>query len=175
MGSSRSARFCRSPPRPITPMWPNGGDPAGLSARARQDAGKHVKTTISDKAASCPLDHVNRQFKGSKQPAQTCFGSPTSPMSRPGPASSTSPSSSTPMPAGSWAGGPRARRMQALCSMRTRSTAGPSRRARAPQRQGQPRRIQAVVATPNCFSLKAVVRQALLPAFSSPASFSVGH
>jgi len=25
--------------------------------------GKHVRTTISDKAAPCPLDHVNRQFK----------------------------------------------------------------------------------------------------------------
>ena len=25
--------------------------------------GKTVKTTISDKAAPCPLDHVNRQFK----------------------------------------------------------------------------------------------------------------
>src|SRR5438105_319155 len=25
--------------------------------------GKSVKTTISDKAAPCPLDHVNRQFK----------------------------------------------------------------------------------------------------------------
>src|ERR1700733_389703 len=24
MGSSRSARCCRSPPRPTTPMWPNG-------------------------------------------------------------------------------------------------------------------------------------------------------
>jgi transposase InsO family protein len=24
--------------------------------------GKPVKTTISDKAAPCPLDHVNRQF-----------------------------------------------------------------------------------------------------------------
>jgi transposase InsO family protein len=26
--------------------------------------GKSVKTTIRDKAAPCPLDHVNRQFKG---------------------------------------------------------------------------------------------------------------
>ena len=25
--------------------------------------GKPVKTTISDKAAPCPLDHVNRQFR----------------------------------------------------------------------------------------------------------------
>jgi transposase InsO family protein len=29
--------------------------------------GKPVKTTIRDKAAPCPLDHVNRQFKASKQ------------------------------------------------------------------------------------------------------------
>ncbi|MFK4534953.1 hypothetical protein ABIA00_003136 [Bradyrhizobium ottawaense] len=28
--------------------------------------GKSVKTTISDKAAPCPLDHVNRQFKASR-------------------------------------------------------------------------------------------------------------
>src|SRR5512139_173801 len=38
--------------------------------------------------------------------------------SQPRPASSTSPLSSTPMLEGSWAGGPRARRMQASCSMR---------------------------------------------------------
>jgi putative transposase len=25
--------------------------------------GKSIKTTTSDKAAPCPLDHVNRQFK----------------------------------------------------------------------------------------------------------------
>ena len=28
--------------------------------------GKPVKTTISDKAAPCPLDHVNRQFKAER-------------------------------------------------------------------------------------------------------------
>jgi len=28
--------------------------------------GKRVRTTISDKAAPCPLDHVNRQFKASR-------------------------------------------------------------------------------------------------------------
>jgi len=36
-------------------------------------------------------------------------------------------------------------------------------------------RIQTVVATPKLFSLMAAVRQALPLAFSSPASFSVGH
>ena len=33
---------------------------AGLQGVIR---GKPVRTTISDKAAPCPLDHVNRQFK----------------------------------------------------------------------------------------------------------------
>jgi putative transposase len=28
--------------------------------------GKPVRTTISDKATPCPLDHVNRQFKGKR-------------------------------------------------------------------------------------------------------------
>jgi transposase InsO family protein len=51
--------------------------------------GKPVRTTIGDKAAPCPLDHVNRQFHASRPNA---LWSPTSPMSRPGPALSTSPS-----------------------------------------------------------------------------------
>ena len=52
-------------------------DPSLLPRRATRDAGlmmqsmglqgvirgKPVKTTISDKAAPCPLDHVNRQFQ----------------------------------------------------------------------------------------------------------------
>src|SRR3954466_12256323 len=113
MGSSRSARSCRSPPRPTTPMSPSGAIRPSCRPRARQDAalkievrrvfdenfrvygvrkvwrqlkregfdvvrctvsrlmrdlglrgvirGKSVKTTISEKAAPCPLDHVNRQ------------------------------------------------------------------------------------------------------------------
>lgn len=28
--------------------------------------GKSIKTTISDKATSCPLDKVNRQFRASR-------------------------------------------------------------------------------------------------------------
>ena len=115
MGSSRSARCCRSPHRPTTPMPPSGRDPAKLSARAQRDtalkpeirrvfaenfhvygvrkvwrqlrarglrrrplhrraadaehgpARRHPRqagrTTVSDKAAPCPLDHVNRQFQ----------------------------------------------------------------------------------------------------------------
>ena len=55
--------------------------------------GKPVRTTISDKAAPCPLDQVNRQFTRRRR---TGSGSPTSPTWPPGPASSTSPSSSTP-------------------------------------------------------------------------------
>ena len=35
--------------------------------------GKPLRTTISDKAAACPLDHVNRQFHA---PRQTVCGSP---------------------------------------------------------------------------------------------------
>jgi putative transposase len=33
--------------------------------------GKSVKTTVSDKAAPCPLDHVNRQFKGNRHEGPT--------------------------------------------------------------------------------------------------------
>ena len=51
--------------------------------------GKSVKTTISDKAVPCPLDHVNRQFKAPRP--NVLSSSQTSPMSRPRPASSTSP------------------------------------------------------------------------------------
>ena len=72
-------------------------DPARLSARAKRDlelkpevvrvctverlmrglglhgvirAGKPFRTTVSDKAAPCPLDHVNRQFRA---PAPNCL------------------------------------------------------------------------------------------------------
>jgi hypothetical protein len=64
--------------------------------------GKPVRTTISDKAAPCPLDHVNRQFHA-----------------RPGPVLSMSPSSSTSMRDASSAGGPHEPRMRALFSMRS--------------------------------------------------------
>src|ERR1700721_2046190 len=74
--------------------------------------GKPVKTTISDKAAPCPLDHVNRQFR-EPRPNVLWLSDFT-----PGAALSMSPSSSTLMPAGSLAGGPRARRTPASCSMR---------------------------------------------------------
>ena len=92
---------------------------AGTWACKGVSAANSVKTTtISDKAAPCPLDHVNRQFKaprpnvlwlsdftyvatwtgfvyGRLRDRRLCL-------------------------AGSWAGGPRARRMQAsvCCSMR---------------------------------------------------------
>jgi hypothetical protein len=58
--------------------------------------GKPVRTTISNKAAPCPLDHVNRQFHAPapnmlwvSELAAPPFGSP---MSRRGRASSMSPS-----------------------------------------------------------------------------------
>ena len=71
--------------------------------------GKPLRTTISDKAALCPLDHGNRQFHAS---AQTVCGARILPTSRPGPASSMSPSSSTLMRGGSSAGEPAGQRMQ---------------------------------------------------------------
>ncbi len=86
--------------------------------------GKTIRTTISDPAAICPLDRVNRQFKAPRPNAlwaEPARGSarrsrdgvawrraPTSPMSRPGAASSTWPSSSMPMPGASSAGASRA-------------------------------------------------------------------
>ena len=75
--------------------------------------GKPVKTTISDKAAACPLDHVNRQFQAPRPNALwvsdfTYVG---------GRASSTSPSSSIPMPGASSAGACHGRRTRASCSM----------------------------------------------------------
>lgn len=61
--------------------------------------GKPIKTTVSDKSAPCPLDRVNRHFKAPAPNmlwlsdfATRSFGSP---MSRPGRASSTWPSSLT--------------------------------------------------------------------------------
>ena len=114
MGSSRSARCCRSPRRPTMSILPSGSIPPSCPTRAKRDEalkievrrvfeenfgvygarkvwrqlrregftiarctverlmaslglqgvirGKPVRTTISDKAAACPLDHVNRQF-----------------------------------------------------------------------------------------------------------------
>jgi transposase InsO family protein len=50
--------------------------------------GKSVRTTISDKAAPCPLDRV---YRDTKAPAPNRLWSRTSPMSPPGLASSTSP------------------------------------------------------------------------------------
>ena len=83
----------------------------GLASVTR---GKPVRATISDKAAPCPLDHVNRRFYA---PAPNRLWSQTSPTSRPGRGSSTSPSSSIPMLGGSSAGGPAGRLMPASSSM----------------------------------------------------------
>jgi putative transposase len=51
--------------------------------------GKEIRTTIGDKAAICPLDLVNRQFRAE---APNRLWSPTSPTSRPGKASCMWPS-----------------------------------------------------------------------------------
>src|SRR5437868_6640476 len=77
--------------------------------------GKTVRTTISNAAVPCPLDRVNRQFTA---PRPNFYGYPTSPTSRPGPASSTSPSSSTPSRDALSAGASPARLTPASCWMR---------------------------------------------------------
>ncbi len=84
--------------------------------------GKPVRTTISDKASPCPLDQVNRQFHA---PAPnmlwvsdfTLAFARAGSMSRHGQASFMWPSSSTFMPATSWAGGSAGQRMPASSSM----------------------------------------------------------
>lgn len=165
MGSSRSAKSCRSPldlPRPCAPAARSGeavgarqagrcpedrgsarvrGEllrrwrAQGLAAAQREGfdvarctvsrlmhdmglqgviRGESVRTTVSDKAAPCPLDRVNRQFKAPRPnvlwlsdfnyvATWTGFVYVAFVM---------------PMPAGSWAGGPRARRARASSSMR---------------------------------------------------------
>ena len=70
---------------------------AGLGGVSRR---RFVTTTARDGGRQAP-DLVQRSF----QPARPmCFGSPTSPTFRPGPAFSTSPSCSTPSAEGSLAG-----------------------------------------------------------------------
>ena len=81
-GSSRSAEFCRSPrqtyhARAVRKVWRQlrreGFSAARCTvARLMRDMGlrgairgKPLRTTISDKAAPCPLDRVNRQFHAS--------------------------------------------------------------------------------------------------------------
>ena len=60
--------------------------------------GKPIRTTVSDKGGAMPSPIT---LIASSMPwRRTCYGTPTSPTSRPGPASSMSPLSSTPMPAG---------------------------------------------------------------------------
>jgi hypothetical protein len=64
--------------------------------------GKPIRTTFPDKAARSPLDRVNQQFKA-LAPNRLWVSDFTT--SQPGRASSTWPSSSTPSPVASWAGG----------------------------------------------------------------------
>ena len=56
----------------------------GLQGAVR---GKPVRTTISDKAAPCPLDRVNREFQAPRPNVLWAWISPP----RPGPASSMLP------------------------------------------------------------------------------------
>ena len=77
--------------------------------------GKPVRTTISDKAAPCPLDHVNRQFKAPR-PNALWVSDFTHVATWSGFVYVAS--SSTPMRGGSSAGACRGRRRQASCWMR---------------------------------------------------------
>ena len=63
--------------------------------------GRTVRTTVGDKAAPCPLDHVNRQFHA---PAPNRLWLSDVTYVATCPASYTSRSSSTPMQGGSWDG-----------------------------------------------------------------------
>ena len=107
----------------------------GLQGAVR---GKPVKTTVSDKAAPCPRDKVG---SNSRRRGRTRCGCPTSPMSRLGPASSMSPSSSTPSQGGSSAGAPRARRMRGSCRRARAGVVRPlTRSRRRPRASQRPRR-----------------------------------
>jgi putative transposase len=74
--------------------------------------GKSVRTTISDKAAPCPLDRVNRDFKA-PAPNRLWVSDFTFVATWSG--FSTSPSLSTPTPEGLWAGGCRGPPRRASC------------------------------------------------------------
>jgi hypothetical protein len=76
--------------------------------------GKPVKTTVSNPAAPCPRDKVNRQFRA---PGPMLCGFPISPMSPPGRGLSMSPLSSMSLPAALSAGGFPGRSRPDLCSM----------------------------------------------------------
>ena len=93
----------------------------GACAAAGADNGQR-------QGGACPLDRVNRQFRA---PLRMRCGCRTSPTSRPGRASSMSPSSSTPSPGASSAGGSAGQRMPTLCWTRWSrrcTTAGPASR-----------------------------------------------
>jgi transposase InsO family protein len=75
--------------------------------------GKPVRTTVSDKAAPCPQDHVNRQFNA-PAPNRLWLSDFTYVATWAG--SSTSPLSSTPTPGGSSVGAPAAPRTPASSS-----------------------------------------------------------
>ena len=65
MGSSRSAKCCRSPRRPITLMLPSSADPAKRSARAKRDAAlkPEVRRVFDDNFQVYGVRKVWRQLK----------------------------------------------------------------------------------------------------------------
>lgn len=91
----------------------------GCSVNARNGLGR------GSGASRCSRPSATRRRRarsitsiaGSTRQRRTCYGCQTSPASRPGRGSSTSPSSSIPTPGGSLAGEPAARHMPASSSM----------------------------------------------------------
>jgi len=171
-GGSSAARASRPRAAPFTEIGARPMRETGLEGAVR---GRIERTTVSDEATPWPRDRVSRAFRAERPNRLprassrrallrsrmirllTDHGSPTSPASRPGRASSTAPSWSTPSPAASSAGGLRpphrrlaARRENApperfltrLTPQRRdrlrarRPGAGP---ARPPSRRGRPR------------------------------------
>jgi transposase InsO family protein len=112
--------------------------------------GKPVKTTVSDKAAPCPLA---TSTGSSRRRGRTRCGSPISPMSLPGRALSMSPSSSVPARGGSSVGASPRLPMRASCSMRWNRRCLTDGRCIAAdwsttQRSRQPRRLNQIHRAP---------------------------
>ncbi|MGY3646709.1 hypothetical protein ACVWW2_002000 [Bradyrhizobium sp. LM4.3] len=103
-GASSSAEIFHIARSTVSPLMRDNGFARNPLRQARQ--GHDTSTASSSRHDRMP------------------FGTPTSPISRPGPAPSTSPLSSTPMLEGSWAGGPSARQAPASCSMRWSRSCG---------------------------------------------------
>ena len=125
--------------------------------------GKTVRTTISDKAAPCPLDRVNRQFKAPR-PNELWVSDFTYVSTWP--ASSTWPSSSTSMPGASSAGACQQHCTPTSCSM-------PWSR-RCTTRQPDQRRRSSITATEESQYVSIRYTERLAEAGIEPSVGSVG-